>query len=460
MKFLKLILWSILLFCAVWIGIILFGPSLVSKGVNYFSEGRINLSRVAVSPRFEVSAAVVNFSFPSKLGKNDLSGVIRALSLDWRIENGFEVFGSTGPSKISENETLQSVNFKLKPVSILDWSEVDMQLGFKKLNGINFQLDQGNFKGKLVEEFEFFKDAELVLSEAHGFFKGNVSKVESIIFEIDKYKIDQPLTQQNSKISYGLQKVSFHEGTVQGSSAEGDIKLLKGFADFRMSMKEPHLSGQSLKAKTLTLSAMNPISIETFDGSVKFSISEIESTTPVAKVENYSGQLTFNPLAISQNGRAIISKLELKNDQYYVGEINDGFFDLSFSGQVLPSGIKLKAQGGLTLKSTNDFNAKIFIEALLPEEKISDCFELDCAIENFKADYRIMASGASLAGSFECAMVGCFNRPSIHVLQTDDTNAFFESLSTVGILSPLSLPIIYMSFLSGEAVGNGHVLNY
>lgn len=439
---------------------IFFGPSLISKGVDYFSEGRINLERVVVSPRLEVSAAVVGLSFPVKRTKNDLSGTIRALSLDWKIGNGFEVFGSIGPSSVSENENLQSANFTLRPVSVLDWSEVDIWLDFEKLDGINFQIDRGNFTGKFIEKFEFFKDAELALSQVHGFFEGNVFDVESIIFEIDKYKINNLLSHQSSKISYGLKKASFYEGAFQGSSVEGEIKLLKGHADFRMFIKEPHLSGQNLKAKTLTLSAISPISIDAFEGSVKFLISEIASTTSDVKVKNYSGQLTFNPFSISQNGRAIISKLELKNDQYYVGEINDGFFDLTFSGQVLPSGIKLKAQGGLTLKSTNDFNSSISIEALLPEEKILDCFELNCAIKSFKADYHIVASGSSLNGSFECAMAGCFNRPSSHVLQTDDTNAFFESLATVGVLSPLSLPVMYMGFLSGEAVGSGHVLNF
>ena len=69
---------------------------------------------------------------------------------------------------------------------------------------------------------------------------------------------------------------------------------------------------------------------------------------------------------------------------------------------------------------------------------------------------QVLSSPATL----KCEKTGCFGRPSRHVLQIDDTNRFFKALSNSGILSPLIIPIAYLAISGGQAVGDGHILNF
>jgi hypothetical protein len=115
---------------------------------------------------------------------------------------------------------------------------------------------------------------------------------------------------------------------------------------------------------------------------------------------------------------------------------------------------------GLSLEGVDDFNASVSVESSLPEVDIFDCFEAKCGVEFLEAKYDIFVSDFALNGTLKCSEIDCLNRPITHVVQTDNTNEFFQALSEIGILSPLSLPIAYMAVSGGEVVGDGHVLNF
>ena len=61
MKIVNFILWPVFLFCLLWLSAIFFGPVLVRNAISYFSEGRIELTRVEVTPMLKISADAVDF---------------------------------------------------------------------------------------------------------------------------------------------------------------------------------------------------------------------------------------------------------------------------------------------------------------------------------------------------------------------------------------------------------------
>lgn len=460
MKALKFILWPTLLFCLVWIGAIFFGPSLISSATTYLSKGRVNLTRVDVSPKLKISVALVDFALPLKGQGVGLDGVARAITIDWRFKNGFEIFGNIGPLSLKERGTISSGNFTLTPTSMSDWSDLTVQLDLDKLVGPNFELEQVEFAGKFYKSLQHLRDAELVISKIRGDLIGASFEAVSLRFMADHYQIARPLSQQNLQMAYSLQSLALPSNTFRSSLIEGDVKLLDGEVVFELSAADAELIEQGLTAKSISLTSRQSLLSDAAERAWNFSISDIVSKDPAVNIEKYSGVVTPTSSGISHRGRATISKVEMKTNQYFIGQIGNGILDVELISRKLPSKIDIKANGALTLDEVEDFSASISITSSLAGVGILDCINKKCVLGPLSAGYRVVASGSSLAGSLECEKADCLNHSKQHVLRTDNTNKFFQALSGIGLLNPLSLPVAYLAISSGEAVGDGHILKF
>lgn len=460
MKILKFIMWPILILSLLWTGAIFFGPLLIAKSASYFSDGIINLRRVEVSPKLKMSAAAVDFYFPTMARGRDSNVTSRAVTIDWTIKNGFELIGKIGPSNSPALGTLASANFTLKPASAFDWSEVSLQLEFQQLAGKNFNLIQGDLVGKLTNRFTVLKNIELNLPKVRGKFSGIFFEASGFSALADQYKIFQQPLNQKSEVEYNLENLSVPEGAFEASLVRGNVKLSNGEVNFKVSGSEAKLAIQKIKAKSFTVVTSKPLSTNRLEGGLEFSILDAQLETPATKVKNYSGNLLISSSSLIHNGRAVITKLELKNDQYFLGEIEDGILDVALKVSALPSGIEVGGQAIVTLERLDAFNANLNVKSLLLNESLIGCLYQKCRIRRLKADYTIGLSGSNLNGNFNCEKDDCFGRPTKHVIRTDNTTKFFQELSNIGILSPLSLPIAYLAISGGEGVGDGHVLKY
>lgn len=443
-----------------WASAIFFGPSLITSVTSYLSGGKVNLTRVKVSPNLKISSSVVDIILPFSAGGRDLSSTSRAFSINWEIENGFEIVGNIGPSKLQKYGTLASADFRLKPISLFDWSEIYLQLELKQLKGPGFQFLRGDFNGTFTEAFQNLKDAELEISKVHGEVLSKISKADSLSFTLDLYKIAEPLIQQNSQLTYRFQNFLMPEIAFDLSELHGGIKLSEGEGSFSLSATEARLGEKFLKAESITLSSRSLPPFNYLKSSWDFSISEVVSQNPAVVIKNYSGSVTPTSLGVSHSGKAVISRLELEVDQYVLGEIEDAIFDVDISSNVLTSEASIKGRGALTLNQVEDFSATFSFEALLPEVNISECFDRTCKISDLEADYRIKSSGSSLEGNLKCDKTDCLSGAAQHVMQTDNTNKFFQGLLNANILNSISMPIAYFAISGGEVVGEGHVLNF
>ena len=460
MKIMKLILWPILVFCCVWVSAIFFFSFLITNAASYFSDGRVILKRVKVSPKLKINAAVVDFAQPGMFGGKDLRVSSRAVSVDWRITDGFKLIGIIGPSSLKEYGTVGSANFSLKPNSLIDWSEVYLNLEFKQFIGANFEVLAGAFKGKITEHFKVFRDFSFVASRTLGEIANNPFRADAWSTSADRYKIGQPLTLQNMGTNFGAKRLMFTKGGLGSSSVKGEIKLSKGVAEFKVSVSSLHLDQYDLKAENLTITSKHSILSDAFEGAGEFSISDIVSQVPAINIENYNGSYQISSSDISHIGTALISDLEVKTDQYFIGQIKNAILNVNLDGLTASSGIDLKGEGILSLKDVAGFNVNVFVESSLSEDSFFHCFEHRCSLDPLEVKYDISASGSVLTGNLKCGKVDCLTRPLLHVIRTDDTNKFFQALSSTGILSPLSLPIAFLAVSGGEVSGNGHVLNF
>ena len=460
MKVVKFILWPTLLFCLVWISIIFFGPPIITSAVFYFSKGNVELTGVKVSPKLKFSAAAIDFSLPLVAVEKGLSGVSRAVLIDWKVRGGLQLVVSAGPSSFREYGTLKSTKFTLKPISIFDWSEVKLKLEFDQIVGADFELVQGELKSKLTSSFQELENVELSLSKVHGEALNTSFKVAELSLSLDKLKISQPFYQQDLHITYSIRQLMLPKSTFEITSTDGDIRLADGEVALKISASEVQFVRQQLKAKNLTLSSKRLLLSKAFEGTWDLSISEIKSKFPAFDIEAYKGYVTANTSGISHGGRAVISKAELKMDKFFIGQIENGVFDVLLTSRGLPSSIKLEGQGLLTLRDVDNFSLTASSKTSLEGTDILSCIYQQCGSGIVNTSYKINVSGASLTGNFKCGEALCSDRGVQHKIQTDNTNKFFQALSKLDFLNPLILPLAYISISNGEVIGQGHALNF
>ena len=441
-------------------GLIFFGPPLIVSATTHFSEGRVNLTRVKISPKLKITAGSVDFALPVAVRRQDLSGVSRALTLDWRIKNGLEFVGTIGPSRLDGYGTLSAAKFKLKPTSFFDWSNLILQIDFQKFIGFNLEMPQGDFTGVFNKSEATLSDMKITIPKIQGEVGHTFFEAEAFSVKLDAYAFGRSLKAQELELKYNLQKLHFPEGSFGASLFEGDIDFSNGDIIFDASASDAYFAKQKLTAKSLSLSTRQSLLTDVFDGAWLFSISEIELKFPWIEIEEYGGHLTFTPLGISHTGRAVISKLELETDKYFIGQIDNGTIDVEAVSRVLPSGLNMEVNGLLNLKKEKDFSASASLKVLTSEPNLLGCIGKKCEVTAAAADYHISVLGASLKGSLKCRRNDCFKGPEHHALETDNTAVFFNSLSTTGILSPVALPMAYWAISSGQVAGDGHILKF
>ena len=274
---------------------------------------------------------------------------------------------------------------------------------------------------------------------------------------MDLYTIGQPLTLQNLNTTLNAKKFVFPKFGLEGSSIKVESNLSGGVVDYKVLVSGVYLDQYKLKAKSIALSSSHSLSASAFYGAGEFSVSDIVSKAPALKIENYSGNFKIAPAGISHNGKAIISALELKTDQYFIGQIENGILDVALTSVVMPGKVNLKGQMRLSLEGLMILMPVFLLNPSLLEVDIFDCFGRKCDVEFLEAKYDTVVSDFALNGNLKCRKIDCLNRP---MLSYSHTNKFFQALSEIGILSPLSLPIAFMAISSGKVVGDGHVLNF
>ena len=212
-----------------------------------------------------------------------------------------------------------------------------MKIKFEQLEGPSFDFKRGSLSGELVNSFQDIKDVELVLPESHLLIEGRPFKATESNVKVNYYELKKLLSQQNSKVEYLSQNIKFSEGLFEISSVEGDMMLSNGAVVFNSLGTDAKLGKQGLQAETLSLSSSHLLSAGAFDGTWEFSFSEIVSKVPISKVAKYSGKLTLTTSGIEHRGRALISELELKTDEYFLGQIKDAVLDVAVNSHSAPS---------------------------------------------------------------------------------------------------------------------------
>ena len=155
MRLLKVLLLLVLFMCISWGGVLIFGPKLIKLALDQIAPGAINVQRLQISPKLEVSASMVEFSAP-RSSNIDLTGSVRGLRVDWSFEDALQFRVELGPTQVNGRGSIASANLLIVPKKILSWSDLslDGQVSELKIKQSSGELNAASvqFSGRIEQK--------------------------------------------------------------------------------------------------------------------------------------------------------------------------------------------------------------------------------------------------------------------------------------------------------------------
>ena len=462
MRSLKLFLYIILSACIMWGITIIFGPALITKLTEYYSNGRVILTDVNVSPRFDVSIGEIDmFSINDENGLQSKS-TARAVTIKlMKIFSSPSVEISTGFADVLGFGSIRSFQLFLKFKNFYDLSTAKLEF---KGNHVDlsksvlvkelFGNAQINFSQQKASNLEFnFRE----LSDVD---KAQLS-IPELTLMVDKYIFNQNVKDQVNFIEVRASQLNLIE---QELLAEGlGVKVLKDGALTKLDVSVETLDfnkGQVL-GKQLVLE--NNLTLEGIgnEKTAVFNVSKLVVPNIDLEMSEISGVLSGSKTfeVVSVDGH--LDSYDLSLGEMYVGMINNGEFSMYNDFIYSLNGLSVKTEWSFKTISDPVVSVKVNSKSdILVPNSLGDCFQSKCFITGIFADYAVVAGSEKIVGSFQCPKANCFSSSSKHRFQTLNTNNFFYLLSKTRILSPVFLAILYREVIKGVEVKGGHKFGF
>ena len=197
MKLLKFFLYSILFIATGWTFLIFGGPSILAWAAASYSDGRVSLKNVEVSPRLQITIGRVEFDFGDKSGKSGLFGLSRSVKVDWSIfDDNALVTLRTGLTEVNNLARAESLQIEMPAYQELNLNDLSFAIS---ANAVELEdlLNIESFKmsGSLKNNFHLLADTHIIVSDLET-FDPVVSVFNSTNVRISDVKLDVPLADQ------------------------------------------------------------------------------------------------------------------------------------------------------------------------------------------------------------------------------------------------------------------------
>ena len=126
MRLLKFFLWITLATCIAWGSTVILGPAIINRVVSATFANSIEISRLNVSPKLEITAAFIKFDIPINKDSAPLQGIVRGVDLSWKLADGFALIATLGPSRIEGIGALEATTIRLTPAGLFSWRSANL----------------------------------------------------------------------------------------------------------------------------------------------------------------------------------------------------------------------------------------------------------------------------------------------------------------------------------------------
>ena len=465
MRLVKLLLIVTLFTCTTWAGAIFLGPTLITVTLDRLAPGRVEIERIEVSPKLDISASMIAFSMPDGRG-GEVSGFLRGVRATWSLENGFAVNVEIGPSQIPGLGTVSALEATLRPTSVTHWEDAGITAAFEDLR-IEFpswqmQSETGSAGARLSLSQMSLSELRLGLNQSELALPEGNARAAMAAVKVDRYDLKRAPPAQDLTYDFDFsQGASFDGSQVSSLSAAGTL-------DGEMLIFDGRVTGVSLpphaiEANEVSLSGSYDLRREAFGPELQLQAEAVSVPQADAKFASVSGKVQIPQGAnktASLSGRARLERAEISAGTFFIGELDGGEIDLF--GETIPreNGVTQGVSIQLGYSAPRNIKATLSAELDLHTPSLLACVERDCKASRLSANYTISVDGESIRGVSECSGPTCGAAQFNHKISTEDTNAFFQNLMGVSGLNPLLIQILYAEMRRGAASGSAHVLEF
>lgn len=465
MRLLKFLLVLILIICTTWASAIFLGPTIIVAALDRFAPGRVEIERLEVSPRLDVSASMVAFTVPDGRGA-DVDGFLRGVRLSWALDKGFAVTLDVGPSQVQGVGAVSALTTILRPTSVTNWKDASITASVEDLRieypSWQMKSEKGSASARLSPSQSSLSDLMLRLNQSDFALPLGSGRAETASLQVDRYDLKRaPLTQN---LTYELE-------LAQGASFNGsEVSLLSaaGTLDGELLTFDGRATGVSVlpykvDANEARLSGSYALNRGAFGPELRLQAEAISVPQADAKFASVSGTVQIPEGAnetASFNGRARLERAGISAGTFFIGELEGGEIDLFGETAPRENGLTQGVSVRLGYSTPRKIKATLSSDLDLQTPSLLECVERDCEASRVSANYAISVDGESIKGLSACSGPICGAAQFEHRISTEDTNAFFQNLMGVSGLNPLLIQILYAEIRRGVASGSGHILEF
>ena len=449
--------------CISWGGVLIFGPSLIKLALDQMAPGAINVQRLHISPKFEVSASMVEFSVQQS-SDIELTGFVRGLRVDWSFEDALQFRVELGPTQLNGRGSIASANLLIVPKKILSWSDLSLDGQVSEL-AIKQSSDELNaasvqFSGRIDLTTKRFDDPSFNLKDvAFETVVGSIL-VPNMIVSSDNLTLSEPLLSQ--KLSYvATVEKGFEMGTTKVGKTEIAGILDDSIMSFQSEIADFSDEKVQLEAGALSVEGSYNLKAGSWGPETKVSAAKISFDEPKVKLNSYRGVVqNLGDGHVSWSSDATLESAELSNDTLFIGKFVGGA--LKIDGEIEPHSVEDTTGLNVAFAYATDEDFKVTTGARFEVDAsdLARCAHVDCKASNVAASFAFDVAGELLSGKTWCASPACGATDFNHRVTTRDTDAFFSKLMGLRLLNPVVLQMLYAQIRSGTPLSAGHVLEF
>lgn len=459
MRLLKFFLWIILAASIGWGSIIVLGPKLINRAVNAMFVNPIEISRLDVSPKLEITAAFIKFDIPMNKGSAPLQGIVRGVDLSWKLADGFALIATVGPSRIEGIGALEAATIRLTPAGLFSWHSANLAGLVSSLSVPHFTAGQVNITANLSDNIGSIKTARIIGQDVKN--KRADLSAKKLVLEFSDFNLRSPIAQQEIPFSLNI------SDSLIGAAAYGQGVQLSG------ALRSPSVVFETLANKVVFddfgvsfdgISAFSTydLSSNQFGPTSRISAAVIKAERVGVNVTDYSAAFHVSENKILQTGKMNLESLSLKTGATFFGKISDAAFeyevsipktaDMTFKEYPLNVDAKLKISDDLQIVSS--------LNSSLMARDLTKCLTMNCALGESLIHYSVELPSAKLTGESHCDAGFCTIDQMRHSVTTDNTDVFFAELAKERVFSPIILPMAYYAVRGSSPIGLGHRLDF
>ena len=456
MRLLKFFLWIILVACITWGSAIIFGPSLISFAIKRAFKDSIEVGRLEVSPKLEVTASFLKFDIAGIEGSGPIRGLVRGADFSWQIDNGFALVATFGPSRVEGFGGVQEIWLKFAPRGLFDWNSAELDGILSSVEYGQVTASQVKFSAELADNTRILKSASVYANTVN--FNSATLSTDQLTLSIADVDLRTRFDRQ--AIPFGLKmpgSLTGAEGRVDGLVISGEV-LGHGLS-FDMLADRLHIDKSQITAEEISMSSTYNFASKQFGPEVKIEASQLLAETPEIKVLDYEGSIKFNNNNILHSGSMNIDTLLVENDVTYIAKISDATLQYDMSMPAI-SKIEYPINLSAMLEVTDNLGISAEVNLRLLTSDLKTCIFENCPIIKSAAHYIVRVPNAKLSGRSYCEDEFCSINQMVHSVSTDNTEVFFRRLAEEKVVSPLVLPVAYYAMTRSEPSGSGHRLDF